>query len=79
MSLAPLELVRGHVCSHSPYAHFLISVIGMILKEHPDEFALTSSHTSRKPREGEINGVHYWFVTMEEFETGIKNNMFIGT
>ena len=43
------------------------------LFEMPDqEFAYSVSMTTRKPREGEIDGVDYYFVTKEEFERQIK-------
>lgn len=32
------------------------------------------SATTRKPREGELNGVNYYFITREEFETEISNS-----
>ncbi|MBP2644716.1 MAG: gmk 2 [Firmicutes bacterium] len=32
------------------------------------------SATTRTPREGEVNGVNYWFVKKEEFQTMAKNN-----
>lgn len=38
---------------------------------------LSVSATSRKPREGEIDGVHYYFKTKEEFENMIKNGELI--
>lgn len=31
------------------------------------------SATTRQPREGELNGVNYYFITREEFETEISN------
>lgn len=34
------------------------------------------SFTSRKPREGETEGVQYHFITKEQFEEKIKNNEF---
>ena len=34
------------------------------------------SYTSRKPREGEEEGVQYHFITKEEFEKKIKDNEF---
>ena len=44
---------------------------GTLLKRLFDEtdFPLTMSvsATTRAPRPGEINGVHYWFMTREEF------------
>ena len=35
------------------------------------------SSTTRKPREGEIDGKHYFFKTKEEFENLIKQNAFL--
>lgn len=35
------------------------------------------SYTTRKMREGEINGQHYFFVSKEEFENLIKQNEFL--
>ena len=34
------------------------------------------SATTRKPRSGEINGKHYFFLSKEEFESKIANNEF---
>lgn len=39
-----------------------------------DNYALSISMTTRAPRPGEINGVHYHFVSDEEFEEKINNN-----
>lgn len=35
------------------------------------------SSTTREMRDGEINGVHYNFISKERFESGIKNNEFL--
>ncbi|XMB66844.1 guanylate kinase [Mycoplasmatota bacterium zrk1] len=40
-------------------------------------FSYSVSMTTRKPREGEIDGVDYYFVTREEFEQRIKDDMFL--
>ena len=42
-------------------------------KRHPDVF-LSVSATTRNPRPGEQNGVHYFFYSKEEFEGMIQNN-----
>ncbi len=42
-------------------------------KRHPDVF-LSVSATTRKPRPGEQDGVHYFFYSKEEFEEMIQNN-----
>ncbi len=38
------------------------------LLEKRDDTVLSISMTTRKPREGEIDGVHYYFTSREEFE-----------
>lgn len=43
-----------------------------LLKKYPDDYALSISATSRKPREGEQEGVEYFFKTREEFEKMIE-------
>ncbi len=49
------------------------TIISRLLKEYPAKLGLSVSHTSRKPREGEINGLHYHFVTREYLENDIRN------
>ena len=51
------------------------SVIKKILEEKP-ELVYSISATTRKPREGEKNGVDYFFVSHEEFEKMIAENEF---
>ncbi len=49
---------------------------GTILSEVLKEFKnihYSVSATTRSPREGEVNGVNYYFITREEFETEIEN------
>lgn len=44
------------------------------LFEEPDiDFEYSTSMTTRNPRNGEKNGIDYWFVSKEEFEENIKN------
>lgn len=47
------------------------------LVERNENLALSISYTSRAMREGEVNGVNYYFVTKEEFEEKIKNDEFL--
>ncbi len=43
--------------------------------DHDLEYSI--SMTTRKPREGEVDGVDYYFVSKEEFEERIKNDQFL--
>ena len=45
--------------------------------ERLDDIAMSVSWTTRKPREGEIDGKDYRFVTRKSFEDGIRNGNFI--
>ncbi len=47
------------------------------LLETYDNYALSVSMTTRAPREGEQDGVHYFFSTKEQFEERIRENGFI--
>ncbi|KAI9352294.1 hypothetical protein DFJ73DRAFT_830474 [Zopfochytrium polystomum] len=48
-----------------------------LLNEFPHIFGLSVSHTTRKPRPGEENGVHYHFVSKEEMTAMIDEGKFI--
>ena len=42
-----------------------------------DDYALSISVTTRKPREGELDGIEFFFKTKEEVETMIENDEFL--
>ena len=44
---------------------------------YPDKFGFSVSYTTRAPREGEVDGTHYNFVTREVFENMIAEFKFI--
>ena len=48
------------------------------MKRFPDEqFGFSVSHTTRSPREGEVDGVHYNFTTVEDMKKAIDNGEFV--
>lgn len=53
------------------------TLYGLLFERHPDAFALSVSHTTRAPRAGESNGVHYHFVQMQDFEDLIDDEGFV--
>lgn len=55
------------------------SIVNKVTEEFPDCFGLSCSHTTRKPREGEIDGVHYYFVAKDEFLDAKERGEFIET
>ncbi|SPQ27397.1 6bb12a44-74af-478e-8b05-eb51aca286de [Thermothielavioides terrestris] len=48
-----------------------------LMDAYPDTFATTVSHTTRKPRPGEVDGSAYYFVSRDEFESLIAKGAFI--
>jgi guanylate kinase len=46
-------------------------------KEENKKLYLSISCTTRNPREGEVDGVNYYFITEEEFKEKIKSNDFL--
>lgn len=47
------------------------------LMEMSDEFMYSVSATTRTPREGEVNGVNYYFIDKAEFEERIASDMML--
>ena len=45
-----------------------------LLRRHPDTYALSISATTRSPREGEVDGREYFFISTEEFEKMIAKD-----
>ncbi|EEH63375.1 guanylate kinase [Gleimia coleocanis DSM 15436] len=52
------------------------TVVRALLEKYPHVY-LSVSATTRSPREGEVNGVHYHFLTHEEFDAAIERNEFL--
>ena len=52
------------------------TVLGMLMKKR-DDLAFSVSATTRPPRPGETDGVHYYFVTKERFEEMIRQGEFL--
>jgi len=53
------------------------TLLKKLFKEFPDSFSFSVSHTTRPPREGEVDGKEYHFVTREQMLEEISNNSFI--
>ena len=48
-----------------------------LFEEFGNQMAFSVSATTRAPREGEIDGTHYFFISKQEFENRIANNDFL--
>jgi guanylate kinase len=52
------------------------TLLKMFLQKHP-EFSLSISATTRSPRQGEVNGINYFFISKEKFQESIKKSEFL--
>ena len=50
------------------------TLVRSLLKEYGDQLFLSVSATTRSPREKEVDGVHYYFFSREQFEAAIEND-----
>jgi len=48
------------------------TVLAKLMEKHP-ELAMSISATTRAPRPGEVDGVHYYYISTEEFEKKIAD------
>lgn len=66
----PLVLVGPSGAGKSTLLQFMMA-------KYPGVFEFSISTTTRNPRAGEQDGVHYYFVTREEFERRIEEGYFL--
>ena len=50
---------------------------GAVLSRYPEEYCLSISATTRLPREGEQDGVHYHFIDVARFRDLIEEDAFL--
>ena len=53
------------------------TLIAKLTQKYPDRFGFSVSFTTRAPRAGEVNGVHYFFVDHDQFKAKIEKDEFI--
>ena len=53
------------------------TLIEKLLDQYKGQFVFSVSYTTRPPRDGEIDGVHYYFIDKPTFEKMISDNDFI--
>ncbi|ESL11147.1 guanylate kinase [Trypanosoma rangeli SC58] len=53
------------------------TLIAHLLQTWPHQFSFCTSHTTRKPRRGEVDGKHYHFVSRDTFKHMIHRGEFV--
>jgi guanylate kinase len=53
------------------------TIVAKLIETCPLPLELSVSATTRPPRPGEIDGQHYWFLSLEEFQSRIAHGEFL--
>ncbi|CAH6722496.1 guanylate kinase [[Candida] jaroonii] len=53
------------------------TLLKKLFAEYPDKFGFSTSHTTRQPRVGEVDGKDYHFTKVEDFKKLIDNKEFL--
>ena len=53
------------------------TILADFFKRVDNNIVYSISNTTRAPRDGEINGMHYFFISKNEFESMIKKDQFL--
>lgn len=53
------------------------TLLKKLFEEFPETFGFSVSHTTRQPRPGEENGVHYHFVPFDEMKVAVERGEFL--
>ncbi|KAK4146365.1 uncharacterized protein C8A04DRAFT_25875 [Dichotomopilus funicola] len=75
--MAPLPMERRPIVISGPSGVGKGTLCQRLLNTYPGTFATTVSHTTRKPRPGEVEGSDYYFVSRDKFELLIAQGTFI--
>ena len=54
------------------------TLIAKLMAWDPDAFGFSVSHTTRQPRPGEEDGVHYHFAEVDTMKKEIEQGLFLG-
>ncbi len=66
-----VEAIRGMLVVCGPSGVGKGTLISRLMSEHPDKFGFSVSHTTRAPRPGEEDGVHYHFSDRATMQAAI--------
>lgn len=76
-TMAPIDVSEARpIVFSGPSGTGKSTLLKKLFSAHPDLFGFSVSHTTRKPRAGEEDGVHYHFTTPEHFEKLVAEDKF---
>jgi guanylate kinase len=76
--LHSLAIHLVHVVYIKPYVRVAgkTELIRALVEGYPRYFSFSVSHTTRKPRDDEVDGVQYWFCTEEQMKLEIDKGRY---
>ncbi|KAF2673712.1 guanylate kinase [Microthyrium microscopicum] len=77
--MPPTEPHRGPkpIVISGPSGSGKSTITNRLIAAYPDRFMFSVSHTTRRPRSGEVPGQHYYFLTRDQFDKLIAEGGFI--
>ncbi|KAF9933349.1 guanylate kinase [Linnemannia zychae] len=76
-NISPLPADRRTIVVSGPSGGGKSTLLERLFHEYPSTFGFSVSHTTRKPRPGEVDGVSYHFVTQDVVNDMIAQNQFL--
>lgn len=70
-------MIRKLVIMTGPSGVGKATIEAQLFKKNELKLKLSCSATTRKPRAGEVDGQHYYFISMDKFDELIKNDAFV--
>ncbi|KAG2452367.1 hypothetical protein HYH02_002613 [Chlamydomonas schloesseri] len=74
---AQVANIRGMLVVCGPSGVGKGTLISKLMEQHGDKFGFSVSHTTRGPRPGEEDGVHYHFTDMPSMSRDVEAGMFL--
>ncbi len=53
------------------------TIVRHLLQKYPDQLAFSVSATTRPPRDYEKEGLHYYFISLDDFRNKVENDEFV--
>ncbi|OQR95316.1 guanylate kinase [Achlya hypogyna] len=76
-ALTPIKIAPAPLVIAGPSGVGKGTLINRLMTKYPELFGFSVSHTTRGPREGEVNGVAYHFVAIDEFDGEVAKGSFL--
>lgn len=79
LAYSSIQLIRmaSPIVISGPSGSGKSTLLKKLFAEFPDKFGFSVSNTTRTPRQGEVNGKDYHFLTIDGFKQAIEDQKFV--